>query len=109
MQQITNPAINSTVGTGGTAGAVGIFQTFITNFVTIAFGVGIVVLFFMLIWGGITFITARGDKEAIQRGSKTIFNAIAGIVILFSTYAILRLIAMLFGIDILHLTIPKFA
>jgi hypothetical protein len=105
---ITNPVINSTIGTGGNAASLGIFQRFLSNFITIAFGLGVIILFFMLIWGGITYISARGDKEAVQRGSKTIFNALIGIVILFSTYAILRLIAMLFGIDILHLAIPAY-
>ncbi|MBI2587196.1 hypothetical protein HYW29_00050 [Candidatus Amesbacteria bacterium] len=100
---ITNPALDPTVGTGE---GLDILQIFITNFITIAFGIGAIVLVFMLISGGVRYIAAGSDKDAVQHAAKQLTHALIGITILLSVYAIIALIGGIFGIDILQINFP---
>ncbi len=53
--------------------------TFLVNLaMTLAGLVAVIVL----IYGGITFITAGGDPEKIEKGNTTILSAIAGLVVI---------------------------
>lgn len=106
-QGIINPAIDPKIGTPNFLGNnSAILQLFLTNFIRIGFIVGAVIFFSMLVWGAIEYITAGGEKEKAGNASKRLTNAAIGLVILFSTYAIIRLAKSIFGIDILHLEIP---
>jgi hypothetical protein len=64
------------------------------------------VFFFMLIFGGIKYITSGGDKAQTESARGTITAALIGLVIVFSAWAIITLINAFFGIDILELEIP---
>lgn len=100
---IVNPALDPTVGTGE---GLTILQIFITNFITIAFGIGAIVLVFMLISGGVRYIAAGSDKDAVQHASKQLTHALIGITILLSVYAVIALIGGIFGINILQINFP---
>ena len=100
---IVNPALNPAVGTGE---GIPILQLFLTNFITLALGVAGVITFFMLLAGGIQYITAGGDKERTQNASKRITHALIGLVIVFSIFAIIYIAETLFGISIREFTIP---
>ncbi len=102
-QSITNPAVSSRVGTGS---GIDILQLFATNFINIALGAAGIVAFFMLLWGGITFITAGGDKEATQNAVKRITAALVGLAITFSIFAIIYIVETLFGVSIRKFDIP---
>ena len=47
----------------------------------------IALLFF--VYGGITWMTARGQAEQIDRGRKILVWAVIGLIVIFSSYAIL--------------------
>lgn len=100
---ITNPALHPTVGTGS---GLTILQLFLTNFITIAFGIGAIVLVFMLISGGVRYIAAGSDKDAVQHAAKQLSHALIGITILLSVYAVVALIGGVFGINILQINFP---
>ncbi|MEK7503884.1 MAG: hypothetical protein AAB550_00040 [Patescibacteria group bacterium] len=100
---ITNPAISPKVGTGN---GIDILQLFLGNFLQIMFIAGGVVAFFMLLLGGFEYITAGGDKEKTQNSTKRITAGIVGLAILFSAFAIIKLVGMIFGINILKFEIP---
>jgi|SRR3989338_1773588 len=53
--------------------------------------VGAIVLFF-LVWGGIVWMTSSGNAERIRKGKDTIVWAIFGLVIIFLSYAIVKLV-----------------
>lgn len=114
IAQIGNPVVNPKIGDPGLAialssgGNTGVFilQLFLRNFVRIGFIVGAVVFLFMLIWGGIEYISAGGEKEKISSSTKRITNALIGIFILLSVYALSKLLNLVFGINILKLDIP---
>jgi len=68
--------------------------------------VAALVAFIFLIIGGIRWITSGGDKEGTAKAQSTITAALIGLVIVFAAWAIIRLIEVFFGIEILTLTIP---
>jgi len=107
MQQndfsIINPAVNPKVGSGS---GVDILQLFATNFINIALGAAGIVAFFMLLWGGIGYITAGGDKEATQNAVKRITAALVGLAITFSIFAIIYIVETVFGVSITKFQIP---
>lgn len=107
LSKIINPAVNSKVGnTLITGGGPGILQLFLRNFIDIAFGVAGVVFFFMLLVGGYQYLTAGGDKEAVQRATKRLTTSFVGIAIVFSLFALVFIIEALFGVSLLQINVP---
>lgn len=99
---ITNPVLNTSVQnlTGNQ-----FFARLLPSLITLGFVVGSIVFVFMLIIGGIQWITAGGDKAALESARSKIMNALIGILILFSLYAIVNVVQRFFGINILRLNI----
>lgn len=60
-----------------------------------------VVFFFILIIGGIRWITSGGDKAATEGARNQITAALVGLVIVFAAWAIIQLIQVFFGVNIL--------
>lgn len=103
---IENPAISKEVGQGGWEAGSTILQLYLGNFLQILFIGGGVVAFFMLLLGGFEYITAGGDKEKTQNSTKRITAGIVGLAILFSAFAITKLVSSIFGFNILKFNIP---
>lgn len=86
-------------GLDSTAGAAGLkdgFETDVTKVVGNVIGTAlsmIAVLFFILmLYGGFTWMTARGNEEMTKKALSTITAAIIGIIIVLSAYAITRFV-----------------
>ncbi len=104
---LKNPAINPKIGVlPNSQAGIGVLQSFVSNFIILALGIAGMVLLAMLIWGGYKYMTAGGDKEATAQGMSRIRNALIGIVIVFSIYAILFVVELLFGINLRQIKIP---
>jgi hypothetical protein len=110
LAQITNPVLpaglggaNSDVTQGGTY-----LGKLISNLVGALFIAGFFLAFMQLIISGIQWITAGGDKQALEKARTGITNAIMGLIIVAATYAVMTLVGKFFGIDITALTIPSF-
>jgi len=73
--------------------------------VGLGFFIGVLVFFFIMIMGAIQWITSGGDKAAVEGARGKITNAIVGVVILLSLFALLKVIEDFFGINILALDI----
>lgn len=65
----------------------------------------LIALVFLII-GGIKWITSGGDKAQVESARGTITSALIGLVVVFAAWAIIRLIELFFGIQILSLEIP---
>ncbi|MEK7521335.1 MAG: hypothetical protein AAB599_00835 [Patescibacteria group bacterium] len=66
------------------------------------------VLFFLwLVLGGIKWITSGGDKNKTEEARQQITAALVGLVVVFSAWAIARLIDILFGVDLFDLKIES--
>ena len=78
----------------------------VSGFIRLTLVVAAIVFFFMLVIGGIRWILSGGDKTGTEAARSQITAALVGLVIVFAAWAILQLINVLFGIDVLTLTIP---
>lgn len=59
----------------------------------------------MLTTGAISWIASGGDKQSLETAKSKITNALVGIIILFSAFAVVKFIESFFGISILTLDI----
>lgn len=105
MLIITNPAIDPKIGTPVLPDT-GIVTLFIVNFIRLGFIIGAVIFVFMLIMGSLEYISAGGEKEKVGNAQKRITQALIGIAILFSLFAITSVVRIIFGINILQLDVP---
>lgn len=68
-----------------------------------------VVFFFILVIGGLKWVTSGGDEKKVGAARAQITNALIGLAIVFGAWAIMSLIGTVFGIKILDgLVIPTF-
>ena len=79
----------------------------ITAGVTLILIIAALVFFFILIWGGIDYISSGGDKGRTEQARAKITSALIGIVLVFGAWAMISLIRGFFGVDILQLNIPN--
>ncbi|KKU12183.1 MAG: hypothetical protein UX19_C0005G0015 [Candidatus Woesebacteria bacterium GW2011_GWA1_45_8] len=80
----------------------------IAGFISLIMIIAAVVFFFILVIGGIRWITSGGDKANTEAARSQITAALVGLVIVFAAWAIIQLIQVFFGITILgDLTIPN--
>lgn len=84
------------------------FASMIAALIRIVLVIAAIVFFFILVIGGIRWILSGGDKAATEAARGQITAALVGLVIVFAAWAIIQLVNVLFGIDILSLTIPSF-
>lgn len=79
---------------------------FVTNALTFAFVIAVLVVLVMLIWGAFEWITSGGDKEAVGHARSRIINALIGLAVLAIAFALARVAAQFIGIDITNIAIP---
>lgn len=80
---------------------------FIRVAIQFLFVAGAVGFFIFLLWGGVDWILAGGDKEGLEKARKKITGAIIGLAILLSGYAFATLSEVIFGVNILgNINIP---
>lgn len=104
---VLGPTLNSALRMAGRPAW--FFQTFIPNLLTLGLIIGVLFFLFVFLIGGIQWITSGGDKNALEEAKRKITNAFVGLVILFSVFAILRLIENFFGLSIMTLDITGLA
>ena len=76
----------------------------ISSVISIVMVIAAVLFFFMLVIGGIKWITSGGDKAQTEGARNQITAALVGLVIVFSAWAIIKLIGTFFGVDLLNLS-----
>ncbi|MBN1169052.1 hypothetical protein JXA63_04140 [Candidatus Woesebacteria bacterium] len=69
--------------------------------VNLLFVIAAVIFFFMLVLGGIRWITSGGDKGQTEAAKSQITSAIIGLAIVLSAYAIVTLLDAFFGTNLL--------
>lgn len=90
--------------TGITAGSI------ISGAISLVLIVVVIVFFFTFILGGIKWLTSSGDEKKLATARNQISHAFVGLIIVFSSWAIINLIQTIFNVDILSkgLSIPSF-
>lgn len=62
--------------------------------------------FFYFLIGGIRWITSGGDKTAVESARQQILNALVGLIIVFSTWAVMSFIFKFLGMDFPNFKLP---
>lgn len=81
------------------------FNLFFRNLITLVLIAGSIIFFFVLMFGAISWITSGGDKAQIETARGRITAALIGLVIMFSVFAIIKVVETFFGTPILTLDI----
>lgn len=70
--------------------------------------IAFVLAFLLLLIGGVRWITSGGDEKGVASARNTITAALIGLVIVLLAYAIIRLVELFFGVNIVSgtVTIP---
>jgi ABC-type cobalamin transport system permease subunit len=79
---------------------IGSVVSIIKNLITAIVALAGVVLFIMLIVGGMNFLLAGGDQKKLEKAKGTITSAFAGFILLISAYLILKLIEIITGVNV---------
>jgi len=76
--------------------------TFISRVFSAVIIVGGIATFIYMVYGGIQWITAGGEKDKVQAAREKITQAIIGLAVLASAWAIYSLVDYFFGIGIVN-------
>ncbi len=94
------------VGGGSTPWPYQNISQFLVNILALAIGVAGVGSFFLLLYGGIRYITSAGDKLGRQHAREVIKAAIVGLVIVVGSYAVATTLGKVLGFNPTNVTIP---
>ena len=83
---------------------IGTFGDIITNLLKNIYVLAGIVLFILLIVGGLSFIMGAGEEnpEKAKKGKQAITAALIGFVIIFCSYWIIRIIEIITGMNIFN-------
>ncbi len=87
-----NPGVSAEVGVP----TLRCIEVIVQNALSFASGIVIFVLFVMLLWGGIKYLTSGGDPTKVTSAQDTLKFALLGTVLFVSAYLILNIIQVLF-------------
>ena len=76
------------------------FEYIFENIVSVILALAGIVLFILLIVGGIKLITAGGESPKIQAARNALTFAIGGIILIALSFLILRVIYIITGVDV---------
>jgi len=83
------------------------FGGMISGFVRLILVIAGLAFFFILVIGGIKWIVSGGDKAHTEGARAQITAALVGLVIVFSAWALIQLINVFFGVNILEFELPS--
>jgi hypothetical protein len=84
------------------------FAYFVSVILSNSVAIAGVMLLFLLIFGGISIMigSGSGNKEDVGKGKKAVTAAIAGFLIIFCAYWIIRIVEIITGYSILNPGMP---
>ena len=104
QEAIDPDPITSPTGYSG-EGGLGNLLTNVATTVVMAAGI---LLFGMLIFGGITWLTAQGNEDQVEKAQRIISNAVIGLVIVIAAFFITQILGSALGFgNILNISVPQ--
>lgn len=97
--EITNPALSAQVA--GLAPGAGL-AFYLANLWRAVVTVGGLLFLLYLVWGGIEWMTAAGDKSKVENAQHKITNSVIGLAVLVGSYALTLFIQGVFKINLLQ-------
>lgn len=95
----------STTDTVADVATIGSLTALITNIIRAIVAFSGIILFIMLVVGGMSFLFSGGDQKKLEKAKGTITNAFLGLIVLVGSYLILKLIEQFTGITLTTFTI----
>lgn len=80
--------LKSAAGTAGFGAQAPSLPALVGNFVNAVLGLSGLVLVVLLVYGGILYLTAAGNEEQVKKAKSVLRNAVIGLVIIVSAYAV---------------------
>lgn len=59
-----------------------------------------IILFILLIFGGLTIITSAGNAKEMEKGTQAIGGALLGFLLIFAAYWIIQIVQVVTGVQI---------
>lgn len=101
---VINKAISKKLGTDTNPSLV--TSEFLSLMINLCMVIGCIIFVFMIFFGGYQWITSAGNKDGLQKAKSRITNALIGLVILLSLYAILNFLSGFFGLNLIQFNLP---
>lgn len=98
LAKISNPALSGDLGSGNPADVLG---RFLSSWWGVAYVAGGIIFLLYLMWGGIEWAIAGSNKDRIENAKNKISNALIGLLLIAASYALIKLVGFVLGIDIL--------
>ena len=106
LAQITNPVLPGSLGSGGTEAGSSALGAVLGGVIGVLMILSFIVAFLYLLLGGFDWITSGGDKTKLASSRDKITNAIIGLIIVGTVWAITALVSQFIGIDFPNVPIP---
>lgn len=95
---IINPALPDILGSGCTAESSNIVARLLARFFATALAVGAVAFLLYLVYGAFRWLTGGADKANLEAAKATMTQALIGIILLASVFAVARIVGTLLGL-----------
>ena len=102
--EITNKALPAIVADKPAGFGLAFYIAQLWKTIVIVGGLGFLIF---LIWGGVEYLIAGGDKGHIDGAKNKIFHSVIGLGILIGSFAIVKFIEMAFQINLLNPVFPN--
>lgn len=99
-ESIKNPTLNESIQN---ISGFDFFGKILPNMVGLGLTIGVLVFFFVMMIGAIQWITSGGDKAGLEAARGKLANALIGIIILLSIFAIMKFVGDFIGINLIQL------
>lgn len=106
LAQLYNPVLPNNIGAGGPDRGTVVIGSFIGNIIGAMFIIAFFTAFIFLITGGFHWITSGGDKANLEHARNKIIQAIMGLIVTASAWAIMTLVSNFVGWDFPNLPFP---
>lgn len=93
--QLANPVLQGVGSTGEDY-----FNDLLPELISIGLVIGVIIFVLMMAYGFVQWITSRGDVGQLESAKSKVTQAVIGLVVLFSIFAITRVLSALLGINI---------
>jgi hypothetical protein len=106
MYQITNPALSPSLQNMlSSSNSSLFFEKIIPVLIGVGLIIGILIFLVIFLMGAIMWIMSGDDKNKFQQAKDRITQALIGLIILFSTFAVLKSIEIITGTDLIRLNL----
>ena len=87
---LTCPTDANGIAAPGCEGSSTLAQT-VSGIMNMIFFLSFLLVLFFLVWGGIKWVLAQGEKDAIGKARDQVTNSLIGLVVILSAYVLLNL------------------